>query len=253
MGQGRLLGVTMNFRQSYRFFDLHDVRVPRGKQRIEDTRSDFVKNFGDLLTLKFKVPSHSADAVAEAVFRRMSDRTLHYHTPVHVLAIFQWWQEFIADKFPLTDLQQLAIWFHDAVYCPTAEKSMNERQSALFLRSMMTPYLNINQLQQVESMIEATALHESERTLPEEHNSILDLDLCNFLWSKEEQEQVTRAIAKEYEIPLDVFFKGRQAFLTMLISKGFLYRTEFFQKKFEAQAMRSIKEMIGGEQGKEIT
>ncbi len=208
----------MKFNHDYLtdFFDINGPQTPQHKRAV--VRFDFIQNLADYLVWNHTKRSTAA-AIAEAVYVRMTDDRLHYHTPVHVLCMFQY-AEFYGIKLTPTD--ELAIWFHDSVYVPGAPLGQNEYDSQVFMRAMLGHADTRNMQKEAAEIITATAYHEKEEH-PQNCWTVLDLDLVHFaVCNKKADECIKAELVPVYG---DLFYKGRPQFLKHLIAKGFLYRT----------------------------
>jgi predicted metal-dependent HD superfamily phosphohydrolase len=229
----------MNFYTN--FFDLWKYPPPAwtGALHIDfmtwqDVRNIFSARMLKFLSREYKIHSYTAQAIAHAVFDRMSDYRLHYHTPVHVLAIFDFAKMHDINLLPW---EELAIWFHDSVYDVNNVFGDNERLSADFMYAMMRPY--VKDAYDANAAIVQTSCH-MEPTCPERYAKVLDLDMCGFAAPRDVQKVITECIRKEYDTDLTTFNQGRKKFLEKLISKGPIYRTAEFAK-FEPLAQENIR------------
>lgn len=234
--------------------DFFDMNGSDQEHKVRLAKDDFLFNCIDLLTDALDVPYHSARAIAFAVLGRMSDHKLHYHTPVHVLSIFQFAEkiseEGAGELYELTPMMALAIWFHDSVYVPCTDEGQNEYNSTLFMNAMMQPFLRHKDgLGEAGAFIGTTAYHldpESKEGYEHSHSLIMDLDLCNFAWDYEHFAKASSLVALEYK---DLFSpedsrKKRKSFLEKMLGKGFVYRTPYFKKNYEEKAVANLKRAI---------
>ena len=229
----------MNFSLNYLdFFDFNDPS-PVIRKRFDLVRQDFTENFAKFLTEQDIMPE-TADAIANAVFYRMSDKRLHYHTPVHVLSMFQ----FVETHFPdekLADWEELAVWFHDSVYIPQLP-GISEELSYTFMRAMVEPAFTNTKLAEAQFASETTA-HHLHSVTNHLYNTVMDLDLASAFIG----DMTTRnaAIRREFDYVNDAdFFVHRKEFFEKMIGKGFIFRSIEFKDKFEAEAMENIKREI---------
>lgn len=208
---------------------------------------DFCLGLAACLRGRFDVPVTTAGAVACSVYARMCDPQLRYHTPLHVLSILSFAER---HRIALAPWQELAIWFHDAVYRPQAAPGENEELSALLARALLTGLVSRTDMARVERGVRATAMHMQPmgRVRPDER-IVLDLDVCNFAWDRRNFAATGQALADEV-IPLvgpQAFRAGRQAFLSRLIGRGFIYRSPRFRAKFESVARANIVTLLDGD------
>ena len=74
---------------SDQFFDANGANPPLAWSQLRDTFSANLRNL--LKTLN--ISDATATAIGNCLFERMADRNLHYHTPVHVLALLDFAQK----------------------------------------------------------------------------------------------------------------------------------------------------------------
>lgn len=244
----------MNFTHDY-LDDFYDIHAPENGYKVGNARVDFIMNFTEFMRDTFDMKELTAKSIAYAVFYRMYDHALSYHTPIHVLSMFQF-----ADKinnegapsfFDLGPCEQLAIWFHDSVYVPTAGEGENEFNSTMFMNAMLKPFVKDKRiLAEAGEMIGETAYHMGPEFPMDGYGYIravvLDLDLSSFSFEYEKFAKVSELVAKEYRevYTPDEFIAGRKAFLEKLLTKGFIYRTPYFRERFEDRAKDNVTRAI---------
>ena len=212
------------------FWDLTEDKT----KRYDEVKGDFTLNLTVLLET-FKIPFSTAYAISRSLWERMADSKLHYHTPLHVMSIFKFAQDECINLYPW---EELTIWFHDAIYVP-GKPGLSEHLSALFARSMLAPFIEENLLMKIELAILNTANHLYDVT-NWEFNIIMDLDLAAFSWDRFKTQN--DCIREEFNyVPDEEYQKNRKKFLSNLISKGFIYRSDLFRHRYEAKAMANIK------------
>lgn len=215
---------VLNYHRDY----LNAVTYP------ESANTDFENRLYRFL-LGFGVPNTPALAIASCVPARM--KGLKYHTPVHILSIFDWADE---NGIHLESWQQLSLWFHDVIYDVKAPPKRNEHQSAKFMELMLTDYIGMETINKASEAIKYTADHLESFVLSDEMALVLDLDICMFAWDRDRYAAATDAIAKEYlHVSSEEYAKGRTKFIKDFKGKGFIFRTRTMQK-YEDQAFNNI-------------
>lgn len=205
---------------------------------------DFLHNLSGFLASKVGVEKGVAWAVASSVLARMSTGHLHYHSPVHVLAMFLFAARLDMELKPW---EQLAIWFHDVVYTPGAPENYNEQQSANFMRAVLPSGLDapLTIVGQAERGILFTAMYERE-DVEEQFHRIMDLDLVSFSCEYKKFCQIALLVQKEM---LSAYTERRfktahRRFLQRMLAKKHIYRTSLFQEKFEETARANMTRFI---------
>lgn len=216
-----------------------------------EVRVDFILNFAEFLKNEFDVPENTIKSIAWSVYCRMGAFCLRYHTPAHILSIFQFHEKLLNEgagsDYELDSTEQLAIWFHDSVYVPLAGEAENEYNSALFMNAMMQPFVeDKNILARAAEIIGATAYHLSTETVDPRIDFILDLDLCSFAFDYPNFEKASNLVTLEYQAKYtpDEIKSGRKHFLETMLERGFVYRSPIMLEKYEEKAKENLKKMI---------
>lgn len=226
------------------FFDhVHDDRP----MLFARTLTGFSDGLWTFLQEQFHIARKPAGAISSCVGGRMADPSLHYHTAVHVLSIFQFWQR-IRDQardLKMSAATELAIWFHDSVYVPAAPAGENESCSSLFMQAMLRPFLTDKQiLEEASAIIDATARHDQPEVDPRAH-LMLDLDLANIGWEWDAYCKVAACIRKEFgQYSDEEYNRGRRKFCEGMLSKGFIFRTPYMRQHYEQRAVDNLKRTI---------
>jgi predicted metal-dependent HD superfamily phosphohydrolase len=223
------------------FVDINDLNP----SKLRELNVEFQTRFQKFVCKAFKVPKSTAWSIGESLFTRMLDRRLAYHTPVHILAIFDFAE---MHKIELLNWEELALWFHDSVYEATADKGVSELCSADFMKACMSPYLTCDKncldrdlLNDVYAGIRMTENH-LEGIIPPKFHKILDLDLAGFAMKPESYKKTAVLLRKENSHVSDEAFEiGRKKFLQKLLSKGFIYRSDMFRIQFENIALSNVQ------------
>lgn len=199
--------------------------------------SDFRTRLAEFLTLRgLAIPV--ATQVATDTCAKMHG--LKYHTPVHILSLFDWAKEL---AITLEPWQTLALWFHDVIYDLEAPPLENENQSARFTTMLLSGHVDPDLLTQACAAIKFTGYHfeKDNAAFPEGVPLVLDLDVCMFAWDRSNYAAAAQMVAAEYQTiysPHD-YAKGRRHFLNAFKDKGFIYRTDLL-KPYEAAALENI-------------
>lgn len=205
---------------------------------------NFIENLTKLLSNN-AIDKKSAIVIANTLWERMNDSRLRYHTTIHVLSIlqdFQNLQDLPEIKIAFSDLSyHLAIWFHDAVYVIGAKKGINEQASALFMKSMLLPFLDLEIIEETSHLIHVTAEFDN-MNLGTKENLMMDLDILNFGWEPDKHEKASQCVAEEFSSIYSEsdYQKGRVKFLTALRNRGRIFRTQSIFDQFEAIALKNI-------------
>jgi len=211
---------------------------------LTTTQTDFINNLYMLLE-EFRIPASTAESIAYSLLMRMGDTKLHYHTPVHILGIFQFYQEQEADAPKLNILQELALWFHDAIYIPNAPHGHNENQSADFAISLLKLWLPQDADLEIRRHIITTAFHTSSLPYTATDEHILDLDIWSFSSEPGNFMCMGELIRQEFNHVNDEdFHNGRISFMKQMYDKPSIYRTPYFKTHYEGKARKNIQALL---------
>jgi predicted metal-dependent HD superfamily phosphohydrolase len=142
---------------------------------------------------------------------------------------------------------QLAAWFHDAVYDPTAEPGANEEDSARLAEDLLPAVgLAAELTGRVAGLVRATATHSGAVDPADELASALldDADLAILASAPERYADYAAAVREEYsQVPEAAFRAGRRAILVDLADRPRIYRTPAAYQAWEALA----RDQVGAE------
>jgi predicted metal-dependent HD superfamily phosphohydrolase len=168
-----------------------------------------------------------------------------YHTLAHVEAMLAEFDEFRqCDEFQLVnpDAIRMAIWYHDAVYDTRAKD--NEAKSAdLFRRAVEHSGLSESFVGTVVRLILATTHTAPPADL--DARVLCDIDLAILGQPEAVFDEYERQIRQEYGwVSEELFRKGRAAILQRFLDRPEIYSTDYFRRKYEAQARRNLARSV---------
>lgn len=168
-----------------------------------------------------------------------SEPQRHYHGLRHLTALLDLITKH-TPQIPPGSPNRLAVWWHDAVYDPTAKD--NEEQSAILARSDLAKLGASSALiEDVATIILATKNHWAGPSLGE-HDLFLDADIAILGAPPDIYDAYTAAVRKEYAWASgDAFRAGRSAFLTQALTWPRLFRTGTFEATYAAQARANMQ------------
>lgn len=181
----------------------------------------------------------------------------HYHDNKHIMHCLRELEEVPAVLLTNTDKEILewALWFHDAVYDPKSKKN-EENSASLFLNTVLTApklvSLSEDDVEEVYQLILSTA-HFNPQTnqtgagtqRPIHHLRrayMLDIDFAILGQEFQTYKDYYQDIRTEYWfVPLKNFAVVRSTILSGWLAQPTIFRTKYFQEKYEAQARQNIK------------
>lgn len=146
---------------------------------------------------------------------------------------------------------ELALWFHDSIYDP--QRHDNEERSAELAQEILFSKLHSPTAweKSAQKVIPLLVREVKLLILATKHNAppqginaslIVDIDLSILGESVEAYDVFERQIAEEYRfVDKRSFAKGRAAVLRGFLERPYIYNTELFRQRFEANARKNLK------------
>lgn len=170
-----------------------------------------------------------------------NEKHRHYHTQKHIEAMLKHFDNTKnLAKAPLEI--ELAIWFHDAIYKPFS--SSNELDSANWARDFLLEQ-NYSQdgIDRIHKMIMST-LHNGQAKAADEQ-LIVDIDLTILGTTESVYDEFERNVRKEYKlVPWLIYKRKRKEILEGFLQQENIYKTSFYQERFEDQARINLSRAI---------
>jgi len=192
------------------------------------------------------------DAAGAALLSAYSEPTRFYHTAAHLADVMDkldWAKNALQETGELDmmtpreaarmfDVIELALWYHDAVYDAT-QKDNEAKSRDWFLKDAKKFGLADDLQRDVAALIDLTAHHKNAATLPE--RILTDCDLAILGAPPAAFAAYDANIRKEYaHVPAAAYKVGRYNVLQGFLSQPQVFKTEAFQKQFEAQARANL-------------
>ncbi|MDZ7880313.1 MAG: hypothetical protein U5L45_21735 [Saprospiraceae bacterium] len=162
----------------------------------------------------------------------------HYHDLSHINNLLTLLEE---NKFRVLDEDTLffAIWFHDAIY--NTWKDNNEAKSADYADEVLRQTdMHPSRMKKIVKYINATKTH----TADGDHDLelFLDFDLSILGAESSIYDVYTRQIRVEFSMyPNFIYNRGRRKAMRQLIERPYIYQTDEFRRRLEAQARENIQ------------
>jgi predicted metal-dependent HD superfamily phosphohydrolase len=174
-----------------------------------------------------------AEELWQELEKAYSQKGRHYHTLDHLTNMIQETMlvlDFLEAPFELC----CSIFYHDIVY--NVKRQDNEDKSAdLGMERALDMGLGLEGAKLCYAQIMATKSHDLSDNM--DTNYLTDIDLSVLGASSQVYEEYTAAIRKEYSIyPGFLYRRGRKKVLKHFLGMDHIYKTEYFQQKYEKQA-----------------
>ena len=180
---------------------------------------------------------------ADDIWRRLEGRYAephrHYHDKQHLAHCLEQ-LDLAAGLIRRPDEVEMAIWFHDVVNQPG--RLDNEALSAELFREAASPALEPTFIAAVEELILITT-HKHPPGDPD-HQFICDIDLASFGCPWECFLQDSDAVRAEFTGPDEEYYRGKRVFLEALLERPKIFRTDFFNERYEQQARDNIRRLL---------
>lgn len=176
-----------------------------------------------------------AEQSAAHVVARYDEPHRHYHDRRHLDEVLA-----VTDRLGAPAEVEAAVWFHDAVYDPTARD--NEARSAAYarvtLRAVGAPAPFVDE---VARLVLVTAHHDPA---PADHNGELlaDADLAILGASPERYDEYRRDVRAEYgHLDIAAWRAGRSQVLRGLLERPNLFHDPALRDELEARARANLR------------
>jgi predicted metal-dependent HD superfamily phosphohydrolase len=166
-----------------------------------------------------------------------SDPARYYHNLTHLDHIALQLGE-VKDKLNNWLVIVLSVAYHDIVY-NTIKQDNEEKSADLAFARLGTAGLPRQQAEQCRHYIVATKSHELSSDT--DCNYFTDADLAILGADDHSYKQYSRQIRKEYKYYPDFLYRvGRRKVLTHFLNKDKIFKTSYFQNKYEEKARANI-------------
>ena len=208
-------------------------------ERLDAMQASWVRLLGSL-----SVSPATAYPIFDQLVEAHQQPHRYYHTLEHLAEMFRVFGR-MAPLCSNPAAVQLAIWFHDVVYDPTAHD--NESRSAAKVFEWLQPLgLPLVLLNQVAELVTATAhLTATEPVTDPDTMVLLDADLAILGASEIRYQRYATDIRKEYAYVPDADYRtGRIGVLNHFLARLCIYHTTIMHNEGDAPARRNLQAEI---------
>ena len=185
-----------------------------------------------------------------------SDRGRHYHTANHLIDCLERVDELVRSSEDgrlnqdQRNLVELALFFHDRILdtsdpaSRTGDQVSNEERSALSLEHEADPHLDPSIVSEAVRLVRLTERHDpADEDYPGQ--VMCDCDLAILGADPERFDRYEADVRQEYAWVSDENWRtGRRAVVEKFLDRQTLFRTPYFQKRFENQARENLRRSI---------
>ena len=185
----------------------------------------------------------AAGETFEALAAAWGEPARRYHDREH-LAECLLQVDLARDGGAITDVVELALWFHDAIYVAGARD--NEESSAkLLLREAGRLQIGPATAERAAALVRSTAHEVSQSEPGPDEALILDIDLSILGSDPLRFMEYEYAIEEEFEkTPRLKFRIARGRFIASLIARPVIYRTDLFRDRCEETARAQLSALL---------
>lgn len=142
-----------------------------------------------------------------------------------------------------SDLVEVALWYHDAIYGTKPGSRSEERSAELAQQNLAKAGVRSSFIDEVSSLILATKHQNIPKTKNEQYG--VDIDLSILGKPELQFDEYELDIREEYSwIDKDLFKKKRDEILTGFLQRESIYATDFFRTKYEDLARKNLQRSI---------
>lgn len=187
--------------------------------------------------------SGDAIAAADRLFAAWAEPARRYHDLQHLADCLH-----TLDSAPVdpadSDVLELALWFHDAVYDPSASDS-EARSAALLAAEGAVLGMAPAEVAEASRLVCATAHGLPDRYADARADVLRDVDLAILASHPLRFLEFEHGVAEEYAaVSHTAFIVGRGRFLAGLLARRAIFRTAHFHNRFEAQARSNLAALL---------
>lgn len=190
------------------------------------------------LCFPFTQDQNLIDSLWQEIETKYAEKSRHYHNLEHLQNMFSE-LESVKDKVSNFSRISFSVFYHDVIY--DASSKSNEEKSAEYAKIRLQK-LDMNQelIVAISNQIIATKAH--QKSHDQDTNYLLDSDLSILGKDIETYLEYTKKIRKEYSIYPDLLYKpGRKKVLQHFLALENIFKTDYFQEKYEVQAKENIE------------
>ncbi len=175
--------------------------------------------------------------VYRVIVDHYGQRHRQYHTLDHICQMLDDMERYFPSA---SELEILAIWFHDLVYIPGSTE--NEAQSAWQMTALLRGIFTNQELIEAGNHIFATQYHVKKASpYSEGDNRVRDIDLLALALDPQDYDANTRKIWKELNLSEEAWKRERRLFIQHMLNQPRIYRTDELYAWFEHLARTNLQ------------
>ena len=177
----------------------------------------------------------------QEIEKSYSQKSRKYHNLAHLENMILELEN-VKDEISDFDTLLFSVFYHDIVYKATSKD--NEEKSAEIAKKRLEK-INISNERIIKIYNQILATKSHKKSDDSDTNFLLDADLAILGKDWNVYENYVRQIREEYSIYPDFLYKpGRKKVLTHFLEFEEIFKTEYFQEKYEKMARENIQREI---------
>lgn len=214
-----------------------DWQDPERSRRMRDR----LRAVWDQLAGKYSNDAALVEHFFREIERKYSSFGRHYHNLNHIQALLQCCETY-AGQLLDRDVVAFAVFYHDIIY-NVLRKDNEPRSAGLAVKRLQALGLPADKVSPIKLFIEATQTHTvgGAVTHTTDLQFFLDFDMSILGAHWDAYEAYTRQVRREYRIyPDKLYYSGRKKFLQHCLQRDFIFQTQTFRDRYEAQARENM-------------
>ena len=189
----------------------------------------------------FNSTADNTSMLWKEIEKQYSDKSRHYHSLLHLENLLSELLP-VRARFSNWNVVVFALVYHDIVY-NVSKKNNEEKSAALAIKRLSHIGVTTETVHRCSDFILATKRHQP---VDDEIDHFTDADLSILGSSSDDYRTYTNQIRKEYSIYPDFLYNpGRKKVLLHFLGMKTIYKTSYFQEKYENIARENLQAEIG--------
>lgn len=202
----------------------------------EDKKSALKNRLLNFLTTHFDGSFETLTQITEDIFKNYQLNIRHYHNLEHIQHCL-WELDQIKDDQVDKVSVELAIWYHDVIYSQTSK--LNEINSVKKMKDDLSRFVSDVNLDDVSAIVLSRPTVGTSLTKSQQY--FWDIDYSIFGQRELEYMAYKQNIRLEYDMVPSLIFHVKRKYFLVNTLRGGVFQTEEFQKRYQAQAVKNIK------------
>ena len=189
------------------------------------------------LTLKTIEDKALCNKLWKEIVMAYTQPSRHYHTLSHLenlIVELKQCRELIVDY----DIMLYSVFYHDILY-DVLQQDNEERSAVIAMEKLQMLHVDKDKQERCKEQILATKTHATHSNA--DINLFTDADLSILGKPEQVYGEYCKQVRREYAVyPDNLYIPGRAKVLKHFLAMPYIYKTDFFFRKYESQARKNI-------------